>query len=282
MNNRLPYAFDRFFFTKVHSKPLAIFRIGVAVVCLAHTLACWRDRALIWGPGAYVAPDINALYNKSWSPHLGWLPVGALDVVLLLKILALLGLLLGLKSRIMAVVAWFLTLLLLKSANLYAYGYDYFALTALFYCMLMPVGRSLSVDQAWHPLPAEVSVFYQRILQVHMCIVYLFAGLSKALGEQWWTWEAVWRSFNRYAFYAYDFEWLAKYPVFCQALGLGTLFFEITYCVAVWWKPTRKPWLASIIGMHLGIMFLMKLYYFGAIMIVFNLGAFWNGQVKKP
>src|SRR5690606_24525581 len=32
-----------------------------------------------------------------------------------------------------------------------------------------------------------------RLIQVHYCIIYFFAGVSKLQGRTWWTGEALWR-----------------------------------------------------------------------------------------
>ena len=51
-----------------------------------------------------------------------------------------------------------------------------------------------------------------RLINVHMCVIYFFAGISKLQGEAWWTGEAMWRAFSNLEYQSIDMTWLAWHP----------------------------------------------------------------------
>jgi hypothetical protein len=192
-------------------------------------------------------------------------------------VFALAGLLLGAATRFMAILAWGLHFLWIHAGGGMVYGMDVFTHIALFYCVFMPAGGSLSVD-AWRrgaPSPPSVAAgVTRRLLQLQVCIVYLSAGVEKGLGGQWWTGEAMWRALTMPTFRQFDFHWMAWVPWLPMLIGWGTILVEAGYCFAVWKPRLRTPWLAMVVGMHLMIGLTMGMWLFGLIMIVLNIGAF--------
>ena len=53
-----------------------------------------------------------------------------------------------------------------------------------------------------------------------------------------------------------------------------TLLVEIGYCVFIWPKATRKLWVASVVGLHLGIAIFLGLGLFGSMMCVLTFAVF--------
>ena len=106
------------------------------------------------------------------------------------------------RTRWAAALAWATYLPLRYTGHLYFYGIGGMLLIGLFYCLVLPVGREWSLDarrrapsaaREEDALDASLSVV---VLRIHMCIVYLAAGVSKAVGEQWWTGDAIWRAIS--------------------------------------------------------------------------------------
>ena len=54
--------------------------------------------------------------------------------------------------------------------------------------------------------------FALRLIQVHMCIIYFFAGISKLQGAPWWNGEAMWLAFGNLEYQSADMTWLAWHP----------------------------------------------------------------------
>ncbi len=101
-----------------------------------------------------------------------------------------------------------------------------------------------------------------------MCIVYLFAGLSKLQGVPWWNGTAMWLAFGNLEYQSADMTWLAWHPYLVDFLTHFTALWEISFCVLVWIPLCRPLVLASSVVMHLGIGACLGLWTFSLIMLV--------------
>ena len=185
-------------------------------------------------------------------------------------------LLIGWRSNLFAAVAWITHLMLCASGYMTIYGVDQFANIALFYCMWMPVGSAFSMDRSAGrtsdapSIPARIGL---RVLQLHLCLVYLTSGIEKAKFDQW-NGDAIWRSVNLPEMAQFDMTWMAHVPWLPILLCWGTLAIEIGYGVLVWPRLTRK-WMAwAAISLHVGIAVTMGLYSFSAVMAALTIAAF--------
>jgi hypothetical protein len=110
------------------------------------------------------------------------------------------------------------------------------------------------------------------MIQVHMCIVYLSAGLSKLQGSQWWDGTAVWNSMAMYEFSVVDVTRLGYLgDTVCLAISnagvLLTLALEIGFVFLIWNPAMRPAVLALAVVVHAGIGALMGMAAFGAAML---------------
>jgi hypothetical protein len=273
--------------------PLGWFRVGIATHCLLQ-VAMVRPWFLdIYGQYGYVQWAITRANLFPGLPHLGDFVLRlqrlgltadqAVYGILAVYVAVLGGLLLGVATRATAVAAWGLHYLWIHAGGGMVYGMDVFTHIALFYLIWMPCGEAVTVAALRRPPPADsVSAgVTRRMLQLHLCIVYLSAGVEKAMGIQWWNGEAMWRTLTMPTFRQFDFHWLAWVPWLPMALGWGTLVVEIGYCGAVWFRRTRAAWVAMALAMHLMIGVLMGMWLFGLIMMLLNLGAFGSELVAE-
>jgi hypothetical protein len=110
-----------------------------------------------------------------------------------------------------------------------------------------------------------------RLIQIHMCVIYFYAGTRKLLGASWWDGSAMWLSAANYEYQSIDLTWLANWPLLGIALTHLVILFEVFYCVLIWNRLTRPVILFLVIVMHLGIASCMGMITFGLAMIVGNL-----------
>ena len=111
-------------------------------------------------------------------------------------------------------------------------------------------GGSLTTPRPRHPVPANMA---QRLIQVHMCVIYLFAGISKLQGPSWWSGEAMWRAFANLEYQSLDMTWLAWHPWLVNLMSHVSVVWEIAFCVLIW-KPLWRPlMLAVAVVLHVGI-----------------------------
>ncbi|HEV3444597.1 MAG TPA: HTTM domain-containing protein, partial [Gemmataceae bacterium] len=186
----------------------------------------------------------------------------------------------------------------------------------LLYLMIGPSGAALSADRwlarwwaqarprilarwraFWHrdseaPLPSPIVLgppepsitanFAIRLLQVHVCIIYLAAGLSKLQGMAWWNGTAVWSTLANFEFAPMQYESYMiplrlltanrlVWEVMMTSAGIFTLFFEITYTFLIWRPSTRWLILSMAVVLHGFIGIFMGLKTFSLMMLVMNM-----------
>jgi uncharacterized membrane protein YphA (DoxX/SURF4 family) len=276
------------FFTRPTSPmPLAVFRIGVAGVLLAQDFVLSDFVSALYGQYGYIQWLVGSAIASPNMPTIegfyelvgiyGIEPRGATFILFFLHIILCIFLLLGVCTRMAAFLLWIVDMCFMNSGILLTYGLGSFLHIALFYCAAMPVGSAISVDNLFTKRRVTPSVWATasiRVLQIHLCIVYFTAGLSKLSGLQWWQGEAIWRSVVQPRFMQFDLLWLANYPTVPLLLGLLTFSFQTSYPVFVWWRRTRQLCVVGAIVFHLAIALVLGLWLFSAIMIVFDVAAF--------
>jgi hypothetical protein len=276
-----------------HPRPLAALRIGLSAVLLAQAFSLAGDLETLYGELGVVQWEVMDPRDGSSAvpagvPRVRWFsdavaPLGvsvptATRCVFVLYATSLALLLVGWRTAFTAAAAWILHLSLNSASPMGVYGVDQFANIGLFYCFVMPVGHCWSIDASRNPnlaSPSSAATIGLRVLQIHLCIVYLTSGVEKASGLQWWDGEAIWRAVNLPELQTpFEFGWLAQLPWLAAALAWGTLFIEIGYAFFVWNRATRPYIAVATILLHLGIAVAMGLLSFAAVMIVLTTSAF--------
>jgi hypothetical protein len=109
-----------------------------------------------------------------------------------------------------------------------------------------------------------------RLLQCHLCIVYLFGGLGKMRGEMWWDGSALWYALANYEYQSLPMTWIVHAPWLIAALSAVTMFWETFYCFLVWPRLTRPIAIGLAVLVHAGIAAFMGMITFGLAMIFAN------------
>jgi hypothetical protein len=176
----------------------------------------------------------------------------------------------------MGVLAWLMHIILNTTAHFTAYGVETFLHIALFYCAVLPVGCCRSIDNNKKPkqIPSYLITLSVRLIQFHLCIMYLACGIEKSMGTQWWNGEAIWIALQQDQFHRVDTGWMSQIQLVPKLLGWSTLLVETFYPLAMFYRKTKRIWLASIICMHAFIAVFLGLQLFGALMILLNLSIF--------
>jgi hypothetical protein len=241
----------------------------------------------------------------------------AMWVVHILTIIVAVLFTIGFATRISAAALWFGSLNYIQRNPTMVFGVDTMMTIMLLYLMIGPSGAAFSVDnlirrwwvkakpgfvQGWYrllrkPVPSLAEIepaapvviapsvsanLAIRLLQIHVGIIYLVAGLSKLLGNSWWTGEALWGTLGNFEFAPMQFEiyrtflgflgqyqWM--YAILMTGGGLFTLAFEIGYIFLIWQPRTRWLFLAAAILLHGFIGLFMGLKTFSMMMLVMNM-----------
>ena len=163
-----------------------------------------------------------------------------------------------------------------------SYGVDNFMTIGLFYLVLSPLPDRYSLDwwlRKARPKDPQLLGFWRRVVQLHLCFIYFFSGLTKCLGSGWWDGSNIWRSLIRPPFNVIDPEILVRWNYLFPVAGIFICLLEIGYPFFIWNEKTRKVWLICICGMHFAIGVTMGMYLFALIMIILNIAAFGPGLV---
>ena len=287
----------RFLFPAETDYWLAILRIGLGLQVVLYSLSLKNDWSYLFagtGNGLISRTLSEALLSAEtlFVPRLGWLVaigerIGVSEGTVLLilwwvLICAGCGLLIGLFSRSCGILSWFLHLCADKSGGLVSYGMDNFMTIGLFYLMLSPLPDRYSLDRQWRKLrraeDRHLLGFWRRVLQIHLCLIYFFGGLTKSLGSGWWDGSNLWRALIRPPFNVISPEILVRWKYLFPVAGILIFLLEVGYPFLIWPKRTRFVWLISVLIMHAAIGLTMGMYLFALIMIVLNVAAFAPGS----
>lgn len=189
-------------------------------------------------------------------------------------------LMLGLFSRTTAVMAFLLAVCYAHRISPGAFfGLDKINCMLALYLMLGPCGARYSLDRIRRlrrgdtspAMPSTAANLSIRLIQLHMCVIYLFSGLAKLLGENWQAGTAVWWAVANYEYQSLTATWLAGWPVLVALATHLTVFWELFYCALIWNRFTRPITLWIAVGIHGGIALFMGMITFGLVMLIGNL-----------
>lgn len=275
---------NRFWFTPTDPATLCLIRV-LAGAMLLYTHLVWTIGledfftadgwlspsavATLQGP-SYAWSHFWLIESRTmlWTAHLAALAVFALFA-------------LGLFSRVTAVLAYLLTVAYANRVPGALFGLDQINAMLAMYLMLGPCGARYSLDRLLaarratkpleEPAPSVGANVAIRLIQLHMCIIYAAAGLTKLMGPTWWDGTAMWGAIANLEYQSIDMTWLVHYPLLVNAVTHLTLAWEISYCALVWPRLTRPIMLFLAIPVHLGIALCLGMMTFGLIMLVGNL-----------
>ena len=288
---------SNFWFEPRLPNTLCVLRILTGAMLLYCHIVLASDLSSFLGEDAWInnttakqLHDNAFLVEGDWGKSYLWYLDGtAVWAHHILAILVTAAFMVGFLTRVTGPMAWFLQLMYIHRLTGALFGLDQIVTYCAMYLAFAPCGSLYSVD-AWlreNLTDRRDKVWFQwlfpsssrstsasvatRLLQLHLCVIYLFGGLAKARGEFWWDGTAVWYSVANYEYQSFDMTWLAAYPLIFSALSNATMFWEIFYCALVWPYRTRWIVLAVAVGVHGGIALFLGMATFGLMMIFANL-----------
>ncbi len=283
---------EEFLFPADSDTWLGILRIGVGLQVIIYCLSLrtdWTDLFSLERAGL-IKRDLSEAVLSAQShyiPRLGWLvdfaaqfgvsEQAALTAAWWSLLCAAFLLLIGLLSREAAIATLFLHLCAVKSTSGLTYGVDNFTSIGLFYITVAPLPDRWAADCWLRSVPrrnAHVQGFHRRILQLHLCLIYFFGGITKCAGAGWWDGTSIWRALIRPPFNLLPPETLIGWKDLFPVLSISVCLLETGYPLFIWSRKTRTFCLLAVITMHLAIGVAMGLYLFALVMITLNLAAF--------
>jgi hypothetical protein len=309
-------SWNEFWFTPTSPATYSEIRV-LAGALLLYTHLVWSyDLDAFFGPDGWLPPSINteveslfrqidnraqpapvqaaeptppptrwnwSYFNHIHSSSMRWtVHIAALIVFLLLTI--------GLFSRIMAVLALLATIAYSNRVTPGAFfGLDTINSLLAMYLIIGPSGARYSVDRLWRmrrggpaePEPSVTANIGIRLIQLHMCVIYLFSGIGKIRGDAWWEGWATWVALANTEYQTWDLTVLGEYPSIINLMTVTTVFWELSYAALIWPRLTR-PWMLLLaVFIHAGIIFALGMPTFGIAMLIGNLAFVSPGAVQR-
>lgn len=276
---------DRFWFSPAQPHTLATIRICCgAMLTYVHLIWLFAINDFLGADAWINLPTIRQLHADDWA--WSWLfYVGNPTVLVIHEIVAVCAgvlMTLGLFTRVAIPLAWWLTLMVCHRLTGALFGLDQVVVMLTMYLMVARSGSVWSLDSkhrdaaagSWLRPSAAAAISNNvatRLIQIHLCVIYLFGGLSKMRGQMWFEGSALWYTAVNYEYQSMDLTWLGHFPFLIATLTAVTIFWETFYCALVWSRLTRPLTLAMAALVHGGIAIGLGMVTFGTIMIVANL-----------
>ena len=275
---------NRFWFEPADPTTLGLIRLLAGCMILYTHLIWSLQLEAFFGSTGMISEEVVAtnrasgfawsFLNSVQSPASLWtIHIASLVVLFLFAI--------GCWTRITSIFAFLIVVNYVNRVPIALFGLDQINGLLALYLMIGPSGEAFSVDR-WSQrgragrggamaTPSVSANIATRLIQIHMCIIYLFAGCGKLFGESWWNGTALWFAFGNYEYQSVDMTWLAKWPILINAMTHVTIAWEISYVALIWPHWTRPFVLAMAIPLHLGIAIVLGMITFGSVMLIANL-----------
>ena len=274
-------AWDQFWFSPRLPHTLAVIRITCGAM-LVYVHVIWAIFATdFMGSTAWIDnATIQRLHDGNWAWSWLWY-IESPTLLYLHEFLAILfsaAMMVGFATRVAVPLAWLFTLMTCHRMTGALFGLDQVVVMLCMYLMIAPCGSVLSIDalrpqKAWAggtSLPNAWNNIATRLIQLHLCVIYIFGGLSKMRGDMWFEGTAMWWTLVNYEYQSMDMTWLGRYPFIIASLTAFTIFWETFYCALVWPRITRPFALGAAVFVHGGIALVLGMVTFGTSMIIAN------------
>lgn len=202
-----------------------------------------------------------------WPVHIACIVVAAMFCV-------------GMAARVTSILAFLITISYSQRVPVANFGFDQILGMMCLYLALAPSGAAVSVDglirKWWRRrkglakpgVPARYASarMASRLIQLHLCAIYFWAGFSKLKGPTWWTGEAMWNVVANQEYQTLDLTWMAWTPWLPYLISHITIAWETAFIVLIWNHRLRPLMLAMGTAMHIGIGAFLGMWTFGLIM----------------
>ncbi len=282
-------AWDGFWFTPADPINLGVIRILLGALLLYTHLTALPDLLDYIGPSGWVDRIALAeMWRLPFNPAdtaSGRLGSGTQSIWFYLQtpaliwagqalfLLAIVCFTLGFATRAASILVWIGHVSYVQRGTVIAFGMDSIIALLTLYLIFAPAGATLSIDRWRAGQPAGRSVvanFILRLIQVHLCLIYLFSGLSKLHGASWWNGTALYQALMISETSLFDLDWMARREwlwLFISNLGgFLTLAVELGFPVLIWNRRLRPLVLALVALMQLTTAALLSLGCFQVAM----------------
>lgn len=287
-------AWNRFWFTPREPTTLAVIRWLTGLMAIYVHATYSMDLVRWFGPdGMFPVEVVEQLAGPqrvrfSYLDYLqspGELYVAHATALVILALFTI-----GFYTRITALLALVVTVSYMHRAPMVTGELEPVLAMVLFYICLGPSGACLSVDRALarrnaplelaipsgEPQPAGRSVTANlaiRLMQVHLCVIYLMMGVSKLAepDDTWWQGDAVWWLIAKPDSRLVDLTWLHDHLYLVNGWTHAIVLFELAFAMFIWHSLARPLLLALSVLMWGTLALVSGLVPFCLMMLIASL-----------
>ena len=270
-------AWNRFFYSEMDARPLALMRIAYAVLLLINMLVLAPDLVMWFSEDGVlpllasrqiVDPDTWTLFSLlPTSTSVLW----ACYLVCLAQIV-LLGL--GIWPRIQAA-CLFVWLISFQHRFIILFdGEDALFRLMVFFFIFAPIGDFYSVDAWWArrrgKVPPPRAVWPLRLIQIEISLIYVSTVLLKLIGHDWVSGDALYyvsRLDDLYGHFPVP-RFVFESMLLVRMLSWSVLLVEGVTPFVLWFRETRRTALVIAFAFHFATDWAMNLFLFQWLMMV--------------
>ena len=241
----------------------------LAIIMLIEILSFYLDKNLFFSENSIIPWQLGLIISEYYwiiYKFYTYLDGIGISIYLFYNTIIFLYVILVVISLVYIRKIWTYILLLLfnfiifRSIPYFNYGYDHFVLMSIFYCLVILLFSYKYKDDKYS---------ISTILKYHLMIIYFTSGMSKVFDLNWWNGNAIWRAIATPTFDIFI------PPIIFLILSAGTVIIELLYPLLIHTR-FKKITIIHIILLHIGIGIFLGLSSFAAIMILWNLTAFYK------
>jgi uncharacterized membrane protein YphA (DoxX/SURF4 family) len=259
--NTLARWWNNFWFTPEPVSSICLYRVLCGLLCILVGLTRLPNLLLWYGPHALISLNtLSHVFQISNFNLLLWWHQSELTTwfIYILYMLAAVCLMVGLWTRISAILVWF-CLIAFDSRNpiLTSHGDLLLAISALL-LSFSPANRKFSIDcvlQSSTPKDVEIqaSPWVQKLLQIETASVYLQTFISKIQVKEWLEGHAIYYVTHIVTLRRFPIPYLFDHNWTCCLITWGVLAVELALCTLIWIRKFRYGVLLIGTVFHLGI-----------------------------
>jgi len=146
---------------------------------------------------------------------------------------------------------------------------DYFSLKIFLKSWLFKKKRNINLEKIHNPnnFFDQMSTVFFRLIQIQICVIYMYTGFEKLKGNTWWDGTALWTVFANPQFTGFNLIWLKNFPLFFAAGTFLSIIFEIYFPVMILNQKYRHYWLMAGVVFHFTIGLTLSLMTFSVVML---------------
>ena len=251
--------------------PVDLLRVFVGLLSFFYFLHTWQEAADISAPDGLI--DHALVLDIYWFTRLGFfypgISLAALKFIFLVATLASWAVILGWRPKLFAALLFAIAVSTYRWNFLVTYVDDAIMHLMLFWLLLLPVGRTLTLSGWWrdrrgcwtHWMKERVPGTAIGCFLCNLALIYLVAGLWKLTSPMWRDGSALFAVLKLPVSYQPDF-WQAEHQPFLKIMTWASLVVEPLIPLALLLRrghPVKWLLLAGLVGLHGGIVATMKL-----------------------